>query len=373
MVMISRRSLGRGDSYFQHMLRGPVLLIIAVISCVAVHLYFVVKSNIINLPRVHEGSNFTTLIDSATAKENLTGGSEHKRKEAEDKGSLDEVPLNYTSPNTLCRQVYFWGGGKAGSSTLFFTLTRGPGGLGNPANTGPFVRKFPKEPCQGSEWRQWEALTKDTNICRGGSDSDSFTHILNGCPRETSVIYAQKVVNLCDDPKFLMLIRDPVDRLVSFLNDQVRRGGSKMNIEEAAKRPSGWGLTLAKQGEALKNLLSVVKDPTQILIIPMESISLNGQGVIDAIMDFVDGRRWKRNETDGLHVNNGKEGTYNYVTLSPNTTEILRNKFRQDVQLLESLVGKRFSWSSWARHEDTNSTREEKESKSEAWLVTSPL
>ena len=380
--MVGRR-IGRGDSH-----AARILIITISISCVSnsAFLFFndplahtnnsVQKTK--DLPRVDERNNLTTPINSATAREKATGGSEHNQKEGEDNGSLSEVTLNKTSSSTLCRQVYFWGGGKAGSTSLFFILTRGPGGLSNSTHTGPFVRSLPKEPCRGSEWGKWEALTKDTNLCHGGSDSDSFTHLLNGCPRETSVQYARKVMKLCDDPKFLMLIRDPVDRLVSLLNDQVRRFGSKMNIEEAAKKPSGFGMSLVKQGEALKNLLSVVKDPTQILIIPMESISLNAEGVIDAIMDFVDGRRWNRDETEvadphSLKMNVGRTNTNKYVTVSQNTTEILRNKFRQDVQLLESLVGKRFSWSSWARNEDTNSTGEEEESKSEAWLVTSPL
>ena len=385
--------LGRGNSYLPNATR----ILIITICCVTLVVHFLffndplahnlhktAKSDIIDLPLVVDERkiNLTTSIDSATAKAKTTGGSEHrdtdKQKEGEDHGSLNEATLNNTLPSTLCHQVYFWGGGKAGSSSLFFILTRGPGGLGNAANTGPFVRALEKEPCQGSPWRRWEALTKDTNLCHGGSNSNSFTHILNGCPRETSVQYARKVMTLSDDPKFLMLIRDPVDRLVSFLNDEVRRGGSKMNIEQTAKRPSGLGLRLAKQGEALKNLLSVVKDPKQILIIPMESISLNAEGVIDAIMDFVGGRRWKLNETEtantnSLKLNAGRTDTYKYVTLSQNTTEMLRNKFREDVQLLESLVGKQFPWSSWARNEDNNSTGVGEEPNNETWLVTSPL
>ena len=231
---------------------------------------------------------------------------------------------------------------------------------------------------QGSEWNRWETLTKDANVCRSGSDSNSFTHILNGCPRQTYIKYARKAMALSDDPKFLMLVRDPVDRYISFLNDSVRRGGSRMNIEESAKLRSGPGISLVKQGVQLKNLLSVVKDPKQILVIPMESLSLNAEGVIDAIMDHVEGRRWKRNETEvknpgSMKMNVGSTDKYKYVHLSYNTTEMLRNEFRQDALLLESLVGKRFSWSSWARKDDdSNSAGGNEEQKGEFWLVTSP-
>ena len=364
-----------------------MILIIISLSCVTLLPYFLYpgdplqdakKSESIDLPRGDEA-----LVQAETATSSATLDTEEKKIDGSERRSIDKLPKkgndtgtevtlnnNNTSPTTtMCRQVYFWGGGKAGSTSLFFTLTKGPGGQGNPQNTGPFVRELGKEPCQGSAWKQWEALTKNTNLCHGGSDSNSFTHLLNGCPRETSAQYARKVMTLSDDPKFVMLIRDPVDRYVSFLNDSVRRGGSKMNIENTARnRFGGLGMTLSRQGAALKNLLSVIKDPKQILIIPMESISINADGVIDAIMDHVGGRRWKRNETEGFKMNVGSTEKYKYVTLSHDTTEILRNKLRQDVLLLESLVGKRFSWSSWARNDQMNTNGGEEE----AWLVTSP-
>ncbi|GFH44260.1 predicted protein [Chaetoceros tenuissimus] len=293
-----------------------------------------------------------------------------------------DVTLKTSKTTTKCRQVYFWGGGKAGSTSLFFLLTRGPGGLGNLQNTGPFVQAIEKEPCSGRPWQKWTTLTQDTNLCQVGNNSNTFTHILNGCPRMTSVKYAQNVLSLSDEPKFLMLLRDPVDRLVSLLNDNVRRGGSKMDIEkEARKRGLGrTGLTLVQQGKALQNLLSVVKDPKQILIIPMESISLDTQGVIDAVMDHVGGQRWKRNETEAANpgyaiMNRGDVVTekYKYVTLTQDTTEILRNALRQDVLLLESLVGKQFSWSSWARNDSVGANDEREEQRNEAWLVTTTI
>lgn len=362
------------------------------IGCATI-LYLYIYSNYLpfsDLAQNHNSVQHEIIKSKVIDLNNLPASSDTSMKEKELEGSdgVDEqneredtkvtLKNNTTSSPTLCRQVYFWGGGKAGSTSLFIILTNGPGGGGNPQNTGPFVRGFPKEPCQGKEWKMWEALTKDTNKCRGGSDSNSFTHMLNGCPRETNINYARKVMTLSDNPKFLVLIRDPVDRYVSFLNDSVRRGGSKMNIEDAAKnKRSSFANNLVRQGAQLKTLLSVVKDPKQILIIPMESISINAEGVIDAVMDHVEGRRWKRNETEvrdpgSVKVNVGSTDKYKYVTVSDNTTEILRNEFRQDVLLLESLVGKRFSWSSWARKGDNNSAGEDEEQESEFWLVTSP-
>ena len=82
-----------------------------------------------------------------------------------------------------------------------------------------------------------------------------------------------------------MLIRDPVDRLVSHINDNRRRGSKhqrKHTVEElvqnlmkhpARGKMSGFEGALSYQGENLANLLSVFPDPSDVLIIPMESMS----------------------------------------------------------------------------------------------------
>ena len=213
----------------------------------------------------------------------------------------------------LCRQVYLWGGGKAGSTSLFFTLTRGPGGMGNPLDTGPFVRDMAvgKEPCSGRAWKSWVEVTKDTNLCHNNQKKKTaFTHILNGCPRGTNRQYAQIIMQVTDDPKFLMLIRDPVERLVSLINDGNRRGGKKQNVETAARlyvsNPRSFPMMLISQGSALNALLSVVKDPNRVLVIPMESMTIDPQGVIDAVMDHVGGQRWAFNGSESIQMNSGR-------------------------------------------------------------------
>ncbi len=306
---------------------------------------------------------------------------------------------NSTS-SSLCHQTYFWGGGKAGSTTLYLTLVRGPGGKFNSQNHGPFPQKIiGKEPCPNSfEWKEkWEKITRDTQLCNNNDNDDNIdmnmgtgmrcTHVLNGCPRVTTKAYAKQIMALAKKgdqeeeeqaehhPTFLMLVRDPVDRLVSFFNDQVRRGGRRMDIEQvcadAANNPRRIS-ALVYQGQALQNLLSVVKDKHKILIIPMESMTIDSQGVVDAVMDHLGGKRWIYNTTDGMEkINRGdvqskKNKDYKYTTLSNRTTEALRDVLRDDVLLLERLVGKRFSWSSWA-HNETGYVDEDVN-----WLVTTP-
>lgn len=87
-----------------------------------------------------------------------------------------------------------------------------------------------------------------------------------------------------------------------------------------------------------------MKDPSKILIIPMESLTNDHQGVIDAVMDHVHAKRYKLNinESDSRHVNIGTADSYQYIQISNSTREKLRNKLKHDVLLLEQLVGKNF-------------------------------
>eukprot|EP00581_Thalassiosira_minuscula_P001353 CAMPEP_0183744962 /NCGR_PEP_ID=MMETSP0737-20130205/65999_1 /TAXON_ID=385413 /ORGANISM="Thalassiosira miniscula, Strain CCMP1093" /LENGTH=601 /DNA_ID=CAMNT_0025980617 /DNA_START=23 /DNA_END=1829 /DNA_ORIENTATION=+ len=224
------------------------------------------------------------------------------------------------------------------------------------------------------------------------------THVMNGCPRHTSVEDAKAIMNVEGGPgynhhnhtKFLMLVRDPVERLVSQLNFIVQRYDNSMNVEQSAQEHAGGdgpveGLIgdLSYQGRALSNLLSVV--PKQnVLVIPMESMSRDMQGVVDSVMDHVGGVRWDLNRTSSAsettyQLNNGKEGDVPYATVTNETRDALRGKFREDVLLLERLVGKRFSWSEWAYEKkekeeeaERRSGVENDEGQREFWLVTTP-
>ena len=225
---------------------------------------------------------------------------------------------------------------------------------------------FNKEPCSGPEWQRWVSMTQNATLCDQTTKTGMpHTHILNGCPRQTGISYARKITkinaeiaNSTAQPTFLFLVRDPVDRLTSLLNDSVRRGGSKMDIEQTAAKAAKYNplrLTMNNlfyQGEALQNVLSVVQKE-QILVIPMQSMSIDPQGVVNAVMDHVGGDRWDLNPHTfkskaemKMNVGYNPTSTYKYVKLSNETTQALRDKLREDVLLLEKLDGERFTWSS---------------------------
>jgi len=263
-------------------------------------------------------------------------------------------------------QVHFWIGGKSGSTTLFYALTKNNSSFDN-KDFGNW-----KEPCYGSKaWElEWDSLVQRKDLCQVKKKEKIF--LLNGCPRNYQASQAKKLVDYGADT-FIMLIRDPVDRLVSHVNDDKRRGFRKdiKNVEEFVKNNmiANEGLSLhtllSRQGSALKNLLSLVEDPERVIIVPIESLKKDAQGVIDSIMDRVGADKYVLDQKSDTHINKGTEGNYEYEHLSNSTRDELRKRFVDDVQLLEKLVGRRFAWSLWARDNHTVVSNDE-------WLVTSP-
>ncbi len=304
----------------------------------------------------------------------------------------------------LCKQTYFWGSDTTGSTLLYDILTQSNDGVVGGFYSGDAIGK---EPCAEnySEWKKWEILSKNSAVCRDVSSSNKSlpTHILNGCPTRKRMYDGNKIKKLGgDDATFIMIIRDPVDRLVSHLNDDVHIKHRRINIEDEAKalaksqlssktrgasinilhdlavqklplglsRKSDVHVQQSLQGLALKNLLSVVKDPKKILIIPTESTLFDTQGVVNAIMDHVNGERWNVTKDGHSFKEGGSTPNYEYTPVSDETRDALRNVFRKDVQLLEKLVGRHFSWSSWAR--DNKGFDEYDVYDSTAWLTATP-
>lgn len=207
--------------------------------------------------------------------------------------------------------------------------------------------------------------------------SEGHTFALDGCPRYWHPSHARTIVkHYPDEARFLMLVRNPIDRLVSHLNDQYGwRGGSaklpegfidkvaKKMAKQQVSRKAGDVFGLSLFGRNLRNLLQVVNDPKQVLVIQMDAMKRDPQQVMDNVMDHIGGHRMKR--VDAIHANNGKsKGVYEYQFVSDETTEELQEIFTNDVKLLESLLGRTFPWS-WTK----NSTMVEQET---SWLTTYP-
>jgi hypothetical protein len=297
---------------------------------------------------------------------------------------------------TPCLPVYFWGGGKAGSTTLAVLLNNAGFGLKNETNfhRSPFI-EIGKEPCwasgtQNSKWNkikwdqfiegkcnvdssmeQWQGKRQGQQVQVQGQENYEEKvqkkFVMDGCPRYTNLHEAKKIIDDTPDAPFLMLVRDPTDRLVSELNDSIRRQGAKFDVEIYAKsllqkltnptstttRKTASGSALISRsmyGRNLQTLLSVIPDPNKILIIRMDNAfnETNVQETFDVINDHIGSHRRKVNKV--THANSGhttskKKSEYVYSTLSDSTRKGYEDFFRSDVDLLERLVGRKLPWS----------------------------
>ena len=142
-----------------------------------------------------------------------------------------------------CSEVYFWGGGKAGSTTLAALLKHGYEGDAYDPNS-EFIDS-PKEICwaergQILQRRQGfasglDGLSKWRAMTHGHKCHPDDKHFaLDACPRYNTREHAELIMEENPHAKFLMLIRNPVDRLISNIND-VRRGPA-VDVEEAVRK-----------------------------------------------------------------------------------------------------------------------------------------
>ena len=96
-------------------------------------------------------------------------------------------------------------------------------------------------------------------------------------------------------------------------------------------------------------------------------MTLDVQNIVNAVMDHVGGDRFQYDAKKNTKVNSGTSRGHTYQHLTNGTRDALRGIFREDVRLLERLVGKKFSWSSWAN--DNDGANDDGMSD---WLVTTP-
>jgi len=308
-----------------------------------------------------------------------------------EEGALPEEQPQKQKINRECKQVYFWGGGKAGSSTMYSLIMHAGAYFHNSTDLyrSPFI-DVGKEYCwvEGQKhnvktWRKHikgkcninndiETLTLEQRAEREKKGYVENEFVLDGCPRLTFVKSAEKILDESGpNTKFIMLIRDPIERLISHLNDQRRRQGAKYNVEDQIKklllnkRRRTWEIQLSMYGENLQNLLTAFSKVQQqqqeknILIVRTETINAtHTQDVFDAINDHIGAKRRVVEKVRVVNRSNQTSGKYpDYVyqgTISEQTRDALKKFFYSDVELLEKLVGRRFPWS-WVDHTKYNS------------------
>jgi hypothetical protein len=316
-----------------------------------------------------------------------------------------------------CQAVYFWGGGKAGSTTLASLIKHDYENNGYDPNS-EFIDS-PKEICWAERVPMLQqrrgfgsgvdGLSKWRGMTHGHKCHPGFKHfVLDACPRYNTRDHAKLIMEENPNAKFLMLIRNPVDRLISHIND-VRRGPA-VDVEEAVRKllernlarradAAAWnrgdaessgilrrkglgrqGMDLLPQklghvsrvsrshwelslyGKNLHNLLAAVP-ASQVLVVQTEALSRDPQQTIDDIMQFIGASKPKSVMT--LRENQLQNRT-SYKTISPGLRQELETAFGADqVLLLQQLGGKNFPWS-WI-DDGTNASNDDN------WLTATPV
>lgn len=252
-----------------------------------------------------------------------------------------------------CTPVYFWGGGKAGSTTLAVYLKHGYDGETWDSN-GEFVDAG-KEVCWATSGSKsiWD---REFHQC---SNIKSSKFALDACPRYYEQKHMQTILTQHPNAKFVMLVRDPVNRIVSHLNDDHRRGGGTSDVDSAARRllknPRDWRWRLSEYGANLRAALQYAS-PSQMLIVRSESLGTHAQAITDAVLKHFDAKKPK--VVQSLRTNNGH--SVPYLHISNATRRALQDALRPDAEELFKLVGKRFPWS-WVQDADAD------------WITTQPL
>jgi len=141
-----------------------------------------------------------------------------------------------------CDAIYFWGGGKAGSTTLAALLKHDYDSSGYDPSS-EFIDS-PKEICWAERIRmlqqrrgfgsEMDSLSKWRGMTHGHKCHSEKRFVLDACPRYNNKEQAKCIIEENPNAKFLMLIRNPVDRLVSNIND-VRRGAA-VDVNEVVKK-----------------------------------------------------------------------------------------------------------------------------------------
>ena len=226
--------------------------------------------------------------------------------------------------------VFFLGGGKSGSTTLATYLKHDPINWKVWDPNGQFMDGG-KEFCWSMSRSTKEQFWK--HFKTHGSKTAVFA--LDACPRADARSHYERMVKTFPNASYLMLVRDPVDRFISHMNDI--NDGKNGNIEALVKSQlSDNHLTtrLSMFGKILQNAYSVLPRH-KILIIPNPDMTKYPQETIDKVMKHI-GAQPK--SVTLVEANKRKHRT-SYQIPSNTTIKTLIDKFRTDWELFKTLSG----------------------------------
>lgn len=228
--------------------------------------------------------------------------------------------------------VFFLGGGKSGSTTLATYLKHDPNNWTVWDPNGQFLEGG-KEFCWSKSRRTKEQFWK--HFSTQGSKTAVFA--LDACPQAVERAHFERMVKTFPNASYLMLVRDPVDRVISHMNDMNERNNrnidsllkSQMNGNQLAKR-------LSMFGNIIQNAYSVLPKH-KILIIPSPEMTRRPQETIDKVMKHIGAQP----KIVTLVEANKRKHRKTYQIPSDTTIKWLKNIFYKDWELFKNTSGLR--------------------------------
>lgn len=231
------------------------------------------------------------------------------------------------------------GAAKSGTTTLFDLVTSHPDVCGIPDvkikepwyfGTSPFPLKW---------YRCLFPIRKNRKLA-----CDASTSLL------PSLLAPAQINCVLPDTKFIVILRDPVDRALSHYEYDKRRGLEvPTNFEDALKNkaysdrvditgvPDSFDYKLwGHYAEQLERWFSVF-DRNQFLILATEELQENRQKVANKIFNFL-------NLSDHNITNVKNSNTGKYVNMRSETRHMLVEYFKPHNEHLYNLLGRRFDW-----------------------------
>ena len=234
--------------------------------------------------------------------------------------------------------VFFLGGQKCGSTTLATYLKHDPNNWKIWDPNGQFMDGG-KEFCWSVYGQSKEQFWK--HFKTHGSKTATFA--LDACPKAIERKHFERMVKTFPNASYLMLVRDPVDRVISCLNVELEksRKGNESIDGFLRKRLAVNQLPVSLQpirlsmfGNILQTAFSVLPR-NKIMIVPNPDLKRQPQQIIDKVMRHI-GAKPKNVTLVETNTRNNKSA---YQIPSNTTIKWLRNMFYSDWKLFKNISG----------------------------------
>ena len=259
-------------------------------------------------------------IDNSTLTKDGSGPKESEVKSYDQRKDYDDGS----------KVVFFLGGGKSGSTTLATYLKHDPNNWKVWDPNGQFMDGG-KEFCWSMSGQSKQQFWR--HFKTHGSKTAVFA--LDACPRAVERVHYERMVKTFPNSSYLMLVRDPVDRVISHMNDML--DGRNRGIESLLKsQMSGnqLAVSLSMFGKIIRNAYSVLPRH-KILIVPTLDMTRHPQQTIDKVMKHIGAK--PKNVT--LVEANKRKHRNSYQIPSNTTIKWLRDMFYKDWELFRNISG----------------------------------